>query len=85
MLFKRAGCSLFGKLNKWMELIDVDVLKSMLEKINKNMASGRQLAVVKTKTIISGTEKILYTERKHIKEPRWHWKQIYKRIHNTDY
>lgn len=53
---------------------------------NKNMASGRQLAVVKIKTIISETEKILYTERKHIKKPRWYWKQIYRLlIHNTDY
>lgn len=46
----------------------------------------KNMAVVKIKTIISGTEQILYVDIKHIEEPRWHWKQIYKLlIHNTDY
>lgn len=69
---------MFDKLNKWVKLFDIDVLKSMLEKINKNMLARGQLAVVKIKTVISTTGKILYRESKHIKEPKWHWKQILK-------
>ena len=33
MPFSRAEGSLFGKLHKWVKLIDTNVLKSMLKKI----------------------------------------------------
>lgn len=49
---------MFGELNKWVKLIDADVLKSMLEKVNRNVPSGGQLAIVKIKTVISRTGKI---------------------------